>query len=89
MRNFRKKPVVRWLTIATAIIAVVLVYAFGFSVTDVNFETTRDEQRLTQLTRILRALAHPEIFEYEQIEQTIDVPFHLPLPSWFDGTDRG
>ena len=80
MRNLRKRPVVRRLTIVGVIVVVVVVYAFGFSVTDVNFETTRDEVRLTQLTRILRALAHPDILEYEQIEQDVDVPFHLPCP---------
>ncbi|MCZ6530005.1 MAG: ABC transporter permease subunit [Chloroflexi bacterium] len=80
MRNLRKKPVVRWLIIVGVIVVVVVVYAFGFSVTDVNFETTRDEQRLTSLTRILRALAHPDILEYEQIEQDVDLPFHLPCP---------
>ncbi len=80
MRNLRKKPVVRWLIIVGVIVVVVVVYAFGFSVTDVNFETTRDEVRLTQLTRILRALAHPDILEYEQIEQDVDLPFHLPCP---------
>ena len=80
MNNLRKKPIVRWLIIVTAIVVVVVVYAFGFSVTDVNFETTRDEVRLTQLTRILRALAHPDIIEFEQIEQDVDLPFHLPCP---------
>ena len=80
MKNFRQKPVVRWLIIVTVIVVVVVVYAFGFSVTDVNFETTRDPVRLTQLTRILRALAHPDIIEFEQIEQDIEVPFHLPCP---------
>ncbi len=80
MSNLRKNPLVRWLLIASVIIVVVVVYAFGFSVTDVNFETTRDEVRLTQLTRILRALAHPDIFEYEQIEQDVDAPFYLPCP---------
>ena len=80
MKNFRQNPVVRWLIIVSAIIVVVVVYAFGFSVTDVNFETTRDEVRLTQLTRILRALAHPDIIEFEQIEQDVNLPFHLPCP---------
>ena len=80
MRNLRKNPIVRWLIIVGVIVVVIVVYAFGFSVTDVNFETTRDEVRLTQLTRILRALAHPDILEYEQIEQDVDLPFHLPCP---------
>ncbi len=81
MRDLRKRPFVRWLIIVGAIVIVVVVYAFGFSVTDVNFETTRDEVRLTQLTRILRALAHPDIIEFEQIEQDVDLPFLLPCPA--------
>ena len=80
MKTLRKNPIVRWLFIVGVIVVVIVVYAFGFSVTDVNFETTRDEVRLTQLTRILRALAHPDILEYEQIEQDVDLPFHLPCP---------
>ena len=80
MKTLRKNPIVRWLFIVGVIVVVIVVYAFGFSVTDVNFETTRDEVRLTQLTRILRALAHPDILEYEQIEQNVDLPFHLPCP---------
>ena len=80
MREILKHPVMRWIMIVGAIVLVVVIYAFGFSVTDVSFETVRDEQRLTQLTRILRALAHPDIFEYDKVEQNIDVPFHLPCP---------
>ena len=91
MREFLKHPAMRWIMIVGAIVLVVVVYAFGFSVTDVSFETVRDEQRLTQLTRILRALAHPDIFEYDKVEQNIDVAFHLPCPEggaaavWFSG----
>jgi phosphonate ABC transporter permease subunit PhnE len=58
----------------------IVVYAFAFSITDVNFETTRSERRLAQLTRILRALAHPDIIEYEQQEVDIEVPLYLPCP---------
>jgi phosphonate ABC transporter permease subunit PhnE len=67
--------------IALAVIAVVVIYAFGFSVTDVDFETTRSETRLTQLTRILRALAHPNLLEYEQAEVDVEAPIYLPCPS--------
>ena len=61
-----------------AIIAAILIYALAFSVTDVDFEATRSEERLTQLTRIIRALAHPDIIEYDQDEVEIEVPFYLP-----------
>lgn len=76
----KPSPLLRSVGITLVVAAVVVVYAFGFSVTDVNFETTRSETRLTQLTRILRALAHPDIFEYEQIEVDVEAPIYLPCP---------
>ena len=80
MKNFRERPAMRWLFIAGAVMLVVVVYAFGFWSTDVNFEEVRSEDRLTQLTRILRALAHPDLFEYDQVEADIELAFHLPCP---------
>ncbi|MGB3700771.1 MAG: ABC transporter permease subunit, partial [Anaerolineales bacterium] len=56
----------------------ILIYALAFSVTDVDFEATRSEERLTQLTRIIRALAHPDIVEYDQDEVDVEVPYYLP-----------
>ena len=76
----KKRPIFRSFLIFAAIIIAVLIYAFAFSVTDVDFETTRSEERLTQLTRIIRALAHPDIIEYDQEEVDIDVPYYLPCP---------
>ena len=76
----KKRPFLRSILIFAAIIIAVLIYAFAFSVTDVNFETTRSEERLTQLTRIIRALAHPDIIEYEQDEVDIEIPYYLPCP---------
>lgn len=75
------RPLLKSVGIALAVIAVVVIYAFGFSVTDVDFETTRSETRLTQLTRILRALAHPNLLEYEQAEVDVEAPIYLPCPS--------
>ena len=74
------KPFWKSLLTGLAVALVIIVYAYGFQVTEVNFEETRSEKRLTQLTRIIRALAHPEIFEYEQEETNIDAPFYLPCP---------
>jgi hypothetical protein len=76
----KKRSLLRSIGIAVAIIVVVVVYAFAFSVTDVDFEATRSEERLTQLTRIIRALAHPDIIEYDQEEVDVEVPFYLPCP---------
>ena len=76
----KKRPFLRSILIFAAIIVAVLIYAFAFTVTDVDFEKTRSEERLTQLTRIIRALAHPDIIEYEQEEVEIAVPYYLPCP---------
>ena len=59
---------------------VIIVFAYGFQVTEVNFEETRSETRLTQLTRIIRALAHPNLVEYEKEEVFIEAPVYLPCP---------
>jgi phosphonate ABC transporter permease subunit PhnE len=76
----KKYPFLRSILIFLAIIVGILIYAFAFSVTDVDFETTRSEERLTQLTRIVRALAHPDIIEYDQDEVDIGIPYYLPCP---------
>lgn len=76
-----KKPsLLRSLGLGLIVILVIVVFAYGVQVTDVNFETTRSEIRLTQLKRVIRALAHPDIIEYEIIETLIEIPFYLPCP---------
>lgn len=74
------RSILRSLGLAIVVIVVVVIYAYGVEVTGVDFETTRQESRLTQLTRILRALAHPDLIEYEQQEQIVEVPLYLPCP---------
>ena len=76
----KDRSFLRSIGIAVVIIVVIVIYAFAFSVTDVDFEATRSEERLTQLTRIIRALAHPDIIEYDQEEVDVEVPFFLPCP---------
>jgi phosphonate ABC transporter permease subunit PhnE len=81
----QKKPsLLRSLGIGLGVIVVIIVYAYGFRVTDVSFETTREERRLTQLKRVLRALAHPDIFTYETEEEHVEIPFYLPCPEGED-----
>ena len=78
--NKKKPSLLRSLGTALAVVLGVLAFAYGVQVTDVNFETTRSEDRLTQLRRVIRALAKPEIIEYELVETTIEIPFYLPCP---------
>ena len=70
----------RSLVVGLVTFLILVVYAYGFSVTKINFEETRSERRLASLTRILRALAHPEVFEYEYETVDVQVPFYLGCP---------
>ena len=50
-----------------------VIYAYGFQVTNVNLDEIQSETRQTRLTRIIRALFRPDIFEYERQEVQINV----------------
>ena len=78
-----KKPnkLLRSILLGLAILAGLVIYAYGFEVTQVNLEETRDPRRQTQLTRILRALAKPDILTYEKEEFTVSLPIYLPCPA--------
>ena len=77
----KKKPsIVRSLKTGLVVFVIFVVFAYGVKVTNVNFETTRSENRLTQLTRVVRALVRPDIIEYDTVDTEIDIPFYLPCP---------
>jgi len=80
MREFLQRPWVKRFTFAGGVVLVFTIFAYGFWVTDVSFEQARSETRITQLTRILRALAQPDLLEYDQEETDVDYAFHLPCP---------
>lgn len=76
----KKRSFLRSFIFWVFVIIVIFIIAYGFQVTEVNFEETQSQQRTTQLTRIIRALAHPEIFEYDKEEFFIEAPVYLPCP---------
>ena len=78
--NKKKPSLLRSLRATLGVLLVVIVFAYGVQVTDVNFETTRSEVRLTQLTRVIRALARPDLIKYETEDTDVEIPFYLPCP---------
>ncbi len=54
--------------------------AYAFQVTDIDLTEFRKPTRVTSWTRALRALAKPEIFEYEKAETIVNAPIYLPCP---------
>jgi phosphonate ABC transporter permease subunit PhnE len=79
--NDRKKASL-WKSVrfGLAILAGLLVYAYGFQITQVDLEDLRSERRQESLVRVMRALARPEIFEYDQEVEVINAPIYVPCP---------
>jgi len=75
------KQLLRSLGIGLGVIFAVVVYAYGFQVTKVNLAETRSERRQTQLVRILRALAKPDLVTFQQQEFVVDLPYYVPCPA--------
>ncbi len=75
-----KRPFLKSIGVGLAVALGVIVFAYAFQVTGVNFETTRSEVRMTGLTRVLRALAQPDLFTRDTTEDDIKAPFYLPCP---------
>jgi len=76
----KQRSLLKSIGLGLAVLVVLVVYAYGFQVTQVDFAETSSEVRLTQLTRILRALAHPDIIEFEQEETIVETQIYLPCP---------
>ncbi len=76
----KNKSLLRSLSVGLITLLVFITFAYGFSVTNINFEETRSERRVASLTRILRALAHPKILDYEVESVDVEIPFYLGCP---------
>ena len=78
-----KKPSNFWrsITLGLAVLAGLIVYAYGFQVTKVSLEETQSPRRQTQLVRIIRAIARPDILEYKKQEFEVNAPIYVPCPS--------
>jgi phosphonate ABC transporter permease subunit PhnE len=70
----------RTLLIVFAVVFGFLIYAYGFQVTKVDLEETRSERRQAQLVRILRALAQPDLIEYDRKETSAETVVYVPCP---------
>lgn len=57
-----------------------LTIAYAFQVTKVDLDEFRKESRQKSRVRVMRALASPDIFEFEKVETMINSPVYLPCP---------
>ena len=74
----------RRLMIVLGVIAAIVVYALAFDYTNVDLAQVSSETRQQSLTRILRALARPELVTYDQeravTQLDVSVPCGAPTP---------
>jgi len=70
----------RGLIYAVAVAGGILIYAYGFQVTQVSLEEARSPSRQERLVRILRALAEPDLVEYDEQETTAETSVWVPCP---------
>jgi phosphonate ABC transporter permease subunit PhnE len=76
----KKRRWPRFVAIVVAIGIAFVVYAYAFDKTDVDLDEIQSETRQTQLVRILRALARPELLTYERVDTNLDAQVMMPCP---------
>ncbi|MEZ4674448.1 MAG: hypothetical protein R2932_09410 [Caldilineaceae bacterium] len=64
-----------------AILVAIVIYAYGFEVTQVNLEELGSPTRQQSLARIIRALAQPDFLEYDREEFVVERPIYVPCPA--------
>jgi phosphonate ABC transporter permease subunit PhnE len=77
----KSSPLMRSLRLALFIVAALLIYAYGFEVTQVRLDQIQSPERQARLVRIIRALARPDILVFEREEFQVNVPIHVPCPA--------
>ncbi len=58
----------------------ILTIAYAFQVTKVDLSEFRKESRQQSRTRVMRALANPDLFEFDRAETIVNSPLYLPCP---------
>lgn len=75
-----KRRRLRSLWIFLGLLVAFVIYAYGFEVTAVSLDKITDETRQTQLFRVIRALAQPDLITYEVESTEIDLEYMIPCP---------
>lgn len=76
----KKANIWKSLGLGLTVFLVIIIYAYGTEVTQVNLGELREERRQESLVRVIRALARPDIIAYDQEEITINSPILVPCP---------
>ena len=90
--NKKKTSLWKSAQLGLAILAGLVIYAYGFQVTKVDLEDLRSERRQESIVRVMRALAKPDILAYDQEEEIVNSPVYVTCPASgvpvFEGPDK-
>ncbi len=79
MMNEQKRPnsqsALRRLIVVIAVVVGVVIYAYGFKITDIGLEETQDETRQTAVNRAMRELLSPDIFNQDTTTESATANF--------------
>jgi phosphonate ABC transporter permease subunit PhnE len=81
MKNKDLTPGRRFIRTFLIAIVVIIVFAYGFQVTQINLEEPKEERRQQQLINVLRALAHPDLVEYDTERLNVETAILVPCPT--------
>ena len=67
-------------------LAIFLLFAYAVSVTRVNLEEPLEPKRQENLVGLIRELAHPDLFSYETVSESINMSIRMPCPEEVKGS---
>ncbi len=77
----KTSPLKHSFRLAIIIILAIVIYAYGFQVTQMGFDEIYSPTRQQSLTRVIRALFHPDIVEFDQVQVLVETPYYTPCPA--------
>src|SRR5512145_343216 len=78
MNNKKKASPWKAVQVGLLTLLALVIFAYGCQITKVNLEELRSENRQQSLIRVTRALAQPDILEYDQVEEVVNQPVYVP-----------
>lgn len=74
------RSALRRLLVVLAITAGVVIYAYGWNVTDISLDEVQDSTRQASVTRALRELLSPDLFARDRTQKIYQAPFGIGCP---------
>jgi phosphonate ABC transporter permease subunit PhnE len=68
------------------ILVLVLLYAYGMQVTQIDLQEPLEPQRQENLIGLIREFAHPDFFNYENTTRSTNISLRMPCPEEIKGS---